>query len=151
MYNQGIAGEEEILSRTLKNLQKKYDIYLTKEVLQEVYNSTVAYIRKRKNEIPFCSIKLGEDLGRAYWPQYECTKRKHYIRPHNYTDEEYGKKIFDLWQQRYDTIEKDYQKHQPKANVSKHHRNFHVISPLVKGISRRGYLMEEVEEIQNSI
>lgn len=151
MYKKEIASEEEVISRTLRNLQDKYDIFVNREVLQEVYDSTVAYIRKRKQEIPFCSIKLGEDLGRAYWPQPECTKRKHYHRPHNYIDKEHGQKLFDLWQERYDLIEEDYQNNQPKKNVSKFHRNYHIIQPLTKAMSRRKFLMEDVEKIQNSI
>lgn len=151
MYKKEIAGEEEVLSRVIKNLQEKHDTFVSREVLQEVYDSTVAYIRKRKKEIPFCSIKLGDDLGRAYWPQTECTRRKHYIRPELFKNEEDGKKQFDLWQKRYDMIEEYYQNNQPKKNVSKFHRNYHIIQPLIKSISRRKILMEDVEKIQNSI
>jgi hypothetical protein len=154
MYKEEIADKEEVMTRALKNLQNKHGIYLNKETLKEVYDSTVGYIRKRKKEIPFCSVKLGDDLGRAYWPQSECKRRKNYISPHSYTSkksEKSGEIQRQLWEERYALIEEDYQSNQPKVNVSKTHRNYHIISPLIKGISIRGILMEEVEEIQNKI
>jgi hypothetical protein len=154
MYKEGIADKKEVMERTLKSLQDKHGIYLNKEILNEVYESTVSYIRKRKKEIPFCSIKLGDNLGRAYWPQSECKIRKNYISPHSYTtkrSEELGEIQRQLWEERYALIEEDYQNNQPRVNVSKMHRNYHVIIPLIKGMSRRKILMEEVEEIQNKI
>lgn len=144
--NKTIAGREEVIERAVKKLKEEHGLYLTKKEMDDVYEQTYRYIKKKLDKEPYLSIWL-RGLGKAYWTQYYCAKRK---RRSMYSANPNEEKV-KLWKHREDEIEEYYQNNQVGKNAGWQHKLFHVFPPLLKSSSRRGYTIEDIEEKQNKI
>lgn len=152
-YGETIAGEEDVIENAVKILKETHNIELTYEEMEEVYNITSSYIKKKLYEEDIGSVLL-TGLGTAYYPityinsQARTYKSKLKGKTGN---KEVQKKQFEKWSSLKKKVSDHYQNFQSGINAKKNYIFWHVIQPMLISAKRRGFEMSDIEKIQNNI
>jgi hypothetical protein len=141
MVLSNVAGKEEVLERARKNLAENYNIDLTEEETEELYDITAKYIAEKLREKPFCSVQMNF-LGTAFYQLKTCKEVKWRF---NNTP-----KRFKIWEDRYDIIQ-DYKDSNKKlVNRAKRFKVLHTIKSIAYRNKKAGWTIEDIEEDQNN-
>ena len=136
-----VAGLEEVLKKA-KELIDLQGIEISEEEIEDIYFSTVDYIKKSIEESDAVALYMPK-LGTAYYTLQDLSK----IRKGRKKDSEIVKKV----ERQKADIDEYYQENQTgkKGNRKDRFRIRHIEKNFTQLNKKHGYSMEKIEKIQN--